>query len=166
MRIPAPTGGLLPALSLLWLAALHPVPPFTEDVTRHGKQAHLGPPTTGSEGGQRAGEHCQPQECWPAPPAAPCPRALGRSGLGLEERPVCGRDYSLGGCLELCCCVIYPCCSCLAVRTLRAPCLCLSKPRSLSHRLSKNSWCWGYPYPRPLPPALSIHPPRKPRAYV
>lgn len=89
-----------------------------------------------------------------------------RSGLGLEERPVCGRDYSLGGCLELCCCVIYPCCSCLAVRTLRAPCLCLSKPRSLSHRLSKNSWCWGYPYPRPLPPALSIHPPRKPRAYV
>lgn len=55
MRIPAPAGGLLPALSLLWLAALHPVPPFTEDVTRHGKQAHLGPPTTGSEGGAEGG---------------------------------------------------------------------------------------------------------------
>lgn len=85
MRIPAPAGGLLPALSLLWLAALHPVPPFTEDVTRHGKQAHLGPPTTGSEGGQRAGEHCQPQECWPAPPAAPCPRALGAGPRGTAS---------------------------------------------------------------------------------
>lgn len=163
MRIPAPAGGLLPALSLLWLAALHPVPPFTEDVTRHGKQAHLGPPTTGSEGGRGRANTVSHRSAGQRLLQRP---VHGRSGLGLEERPVCGRDYSLGGCLELCCCVIYPCCSCLAVRTLRAPCLCLSKPRSLSHRLSKNSWCWGYPYPRPLPPALSLHPPRKPRAYV
>lgn len=56
--------------------------------------------------------------------------------------------------LELCCCVIHPRYSCLA---LLAPCLCLSKPCSPLHRLSENSTMLVLSLPQATPSCFLDH---------